>query len=337
MAAPKRYKALHILPGLVNYTENDQETTVRVTKEALDKMNPSFLGKPVFNFIHKAIDPETAFNYTDEEKEKQAVGVVTDVGYDADSGYYWVHMMIWDEETQTNIDEKGYTVSCAYIPEVGPGGTHNLVPYDEEVTGGEYHHMAIVENPRYEGVKIYENSKGEGTMAKRMFKLFTGKKTEIRQNAEETPEPPKENIGEEEMEISADAYVVDDEGNKIPVAEMVENYKAMKNVEGEEEDAVMNMDDTIEIDGEPVSIKDLYDNYCAKKNAEPPTDTPLEESVKENMKENSDDSRKPNNNFRLVANAASQGGTPEKIKVDTPRTRIARGSARYGSKVKQEA
>jgi hypothetical protein len=337
MAAPKRYKALHILPGLVNYTEKDQETTVRVTKEALDKMNPSFLGKPVFNFIHKAIDPETAFNFTDEEREKQAVGVVTDVGYDEQSGYFWVHMMIWDEATQINIDEKGYTVSCAYIPEVGPGGTHNKVPYDEEVTGGEYHHMAIVENPRYEGVRIFENSEGEGTMAKRTFKLFTSKKATIRQNADPEPEAPKENIGEEEeMELSADAYVLDDEGNKIPVAEMVENYKAMKNTE---EETVMNMDDTIDIDGEKVSMKDLYDNYCAKQNAEPPTDTPLEESVTEpGMKENSVvDPEAPDKNFRLVANAASRGGTPEKTKVDTPRTRIARGTARYGSKVKQEA
>lgn len=339
MSAPKRYKALHILPGLVNYTENDQETTVRVTKEALERMNPSFVGKPVFNFVHKIIDAETAFNFTDEEKDKLAVGVITDVGYDEESGYFTVHMMIWDEETQQNIDENGFTVSCAYIPtETGPGGTHNKVPYDEEVIDGEYHHMAIVENPRYEGVRIFVNSEGEKTVKK--FKLFT--KKPIRQNADpEPPKDPKENAEDEgAMDLSADAYIVDEEGNKIPVAEMVENYKAMQNEipdEEEEDAAIMNMDDTVEIDGKEVPMKELYENYCSKKNAEPPTDTPLEESVKENgMKENSvPNNETPNQHFRVVQNAASQGGQAERIKPETSRSRIARGAARYGSKVTQ--
>lgn len=343
MSEPKRYKALHILPGLVNYTEDGKETTVRVTKEALDKMNRSFIGKPVFNFIHKAIDAETAFNFTDEESDKQAVGVVADVGYDEDSGYYWVHMLIWDEETQRNIDEKGYSVSCAYIPtESGPGGTHNKVPYDEEVMDGEYHHMAIVENPRYEGVRIFENSEGEKTVAKRKFRLFT--KKPILQNADTEPKEstppadPKENAEEQgAMDINPDSYIEDEEGNKIPVSEMVECYKAMKTASAEEE-AVLNMEDTIEIDGEEVSMKELYENYSTKKNAEPPTDTPLEPAVKENgIKQNSDDSMEPDKNFRLVQNAASQGGQVETPSVDTPKSRLKRGKAKYGSPVKQEA
>ena len=156
---PKRYRALHITPGLVDYTDGDQRSTVLIKKPALDLMNPSFLGKPVFNFTHKVVDIKNAFDFTSEEQEKHAVGVISEVGYDVESGYYFADMMIWDEKTQRNIDN-GYGVSNAYIPEVEPGGTYNNVPYHQEVMGGKYDHMAIVESPRYGDVKIFENSKG---------------------------------------------------------------------------------------------------------------------------------------------------------------------------------
>lgn len=328
---PKRYRALHITPGIVDYTDGDQRETVLIRKQALDDMNRSFLGKPVFNFTHKNIDPEKAFDFTGEEIEEHADGVISDVGYDVESGYFFADMMIWDEETQKNIDEEGYKVSNAYIPEIGPSGIYNNVPYDEEVTGGEYYHMAIVEDPRYQDVKIFENSKRGKPMK---FKLFGGKKEE---KPKKDPPDPKQNMKDEEtdeekeeMTMNMDSVLVDEEGNEIPVSEMVEAYKSMR--EPDDEKPMINMEDTMEIDGKEVSMKELYDNYCAKKNAEPPTDEPLEDVVDESVKKNSKDGKeKPNAHFVKLKSNAARGEEPAKPKINTERSRLKVGQARYGS------
>lgn len=335
MSKPKRYTAEHILPGLVDYIEKDQRTTVLVKKEVLDKMNPSFVGMPVFNFIHKIIDPETAFNFTDEDSEKLAVGVISGVGYNTESGYYTADMMIWDEDTQENIDN-GFTVSCAYLPiDTAPGGKHNNVPYDEEVTGAEYHHMAIVEDPRYEGVKIYENSKTGGIMK---FFVNNDKKKKVLQNQidedkkKEEEEKAKENAAEE-VAVNGDSTVKDEEGNVYSLNELTENMRQVKKNMETEDKPTMNMEDTVDVDGEEYTVKEMIDNMKAKKNAEPPTDTPLEDVVKQNSidaKENKEDPK----NFRVIKNAVEQGEEHKRAPVLTSKQRIAGSTLRYSSKVK---
>ena len=331
---PKRYRALHITPGVVDYTDGDQRETVLIKKPALDKMNRSFLGKPVFNFAHKVVDIENAFDFTSEEIEEHAVGVISNVGYDLESGYYFADMMIWDEETQTNIDN-GYKVSNAYVPDVGPGGEHNSVPYDEEVTGGEYDHMAIVENPRYGDVKIFENSKN----GKPMFKLFRKKVLEDMKKNMSDPPPDKEKDKDKEkngMEMNADSVLVGEDGEEYPLAEMIESYKKSMAPAGDGEKPTINMEDTVEIDGKEVSVKELYDNYNANKNAEPPTDQPLDDVVDPKQKKNSaddkgDDKKKPNENFKTLKINANKGAEPDKIKINTQKSRLERGRKLYGS------
>lgn len=333
---PKRYRALHITPGVVDYTNGDQRETVLIKKPALDKMNRSFLGKPVFNFIHKVIEPEVAFNFTGEESEKHAVGVISDVGYDTESGYYFADMMIWDKGTQDNIS-KGYGVSNAYIPEAGPGGIYNNVPYDEEVTSGEYHHMAIVEEPRYGDVRIFENSKKSKRMKK--YILFgEEQKKDVKKNAADPLDK------KEEMKLNSDSIVVFKDGSEVPLSEMVEVYKNSadekkdEKKKKDEEKPTLNMEDTMEIDGKEVSVQELYDNYCAKKNAEDATDDPLEDVVDPALKKNAaDDPKKPNEHFKKLKINASQDAEPTKIKINTQKTRLARGKANYGSPVVQKA
>lgn len=329
---PKRYRALHITPGLVDYTDGDRRETVLIKKPALDSMNRSFLGKPVFNFTHKVVDIKNAFDFTAEESEEHAVGVISDVGYDVESGYYWVDMMIWDEETQNNI-ENGYGVSNAYVPEVGQGGVYNNVPYDEEVIGGEYDHMAIVEDPRYGDSRIFENSK----RGKNMFRIFRKKVLEgMKKNMEDPPPKEKE---KDEMELNADSVLVGEDGEEYPLAEMLEAWKN-SNMEDEEEKPTLNMEDEIDVDGKKVTMKELYDNFNAKKNAEPPTDQPMEDVVDENLKKNSSDGddkkEKPNEGFMKLKVNANKGSEPEKIKVNTQKTRLLRGKSRYGSAVSVE-
>lgn len=337
---PKRYRALHITPGLVDYTDGDQRETVLVKKPALDLMNPSFLGRPVFNFTHKVVDIKNAFDFTSEEIEEHAVGVISEVGYDVESGYYFVDMMIWDEETQNNIGN-GYGVSNAYIPEVGEGGVYNNVPYDEEVTGGVYDHMAIVEDPRYGDVRIFENSNGKNPMKPKKYKINWPKVAKGPFKKNMAPEK-KTDEEEEEMSLNADSVLMGDDGEEYPLAEMVEAYKQSNmdsNMDDEEGKPTLNMEDTVEIDGKQVSVKELYDNYSAKKNAEPPTDEALDSVVENEVKKNSAevvDKTKPNANFMKLKANSEKGADPERIKINTERSRLKKGKALYGSVVQNE-
>ena len=170
------------------------------------------------------------------------------------------------------------------------------------------------------------------------FKLNFGKNKKEDMKKNMAPEKPEEKPEAEEMEMNMDSVLVDEEGNEYPVSELVENYKMSQNSEPETEETVVNMEDTVTIDGKEVSMKELYDNYCARKNAEPPTDQPLEDVVDEDLKKNSlgdedGDKETPNKNFRKLKINASQGAEIEKIKVNTQKTRLDRGRARYGSAV----
>jgi hypothetical protein len=296
-------------------------------------MNSSFLGKPVFNFDHKVVDINDAFNFTAEEKEKHAVGVISGVGYDVESGMYFVDMMVWDEETQKNIDD-GYGVSNAYIPQVIGGGEYNNVSYDREVVDGKYDHMAIVDNPRYGDVRIFENSK-KGEKVKKYI-LFGKEKEDVKQNAK----PPADKK-DEGVKLNMNSVIVVEGGEEIPISEMVELYKNSEDKKNsDKEKPTMNMDDTVEIDGKEVSMKELVDNYNSKKNAEPDED-PKEnedEEDKEDVKKNSNGGGKegPNKKFFELKTNANKGAEPEKIKINTQKSRIDLGKARYGSAVQVE-
>lgn len=61
-----------------------------------------------------------------------------------------------------NLIKKGWNVSCSYdYTKSAEGGTENNIPYDIEFLDGEFTHLAIVNNPRYERANIVFNSKTE--------------------------------------------------------------------------------------------------------------------------------------------------------------------------------
>ena len=325
---PKRYKTRFIEPGIISY-EAEGMGKILLQQEAIEKMRQSFIGKPVIHLVHKDIDADDAFDFSSlEGSEEKADGIVSNVFAGSD-GWDWAEIMIWDEETQQNLDD-GFLVSCAYKPtETGDGGKHNSIPFDEEVIDGLYDHMAIVEDPRYEGVRVFANSKSGGNMKR---KFVFGKK---RENAD-PPEPKKE---EEETVDNADDAYIEVDGEKVPVEEMVNAYKAsMENVDKDEDkENMLNMEDTVEIDGKEVTMQELYDNYSKgddKENAEPATDDPLEPAVKENAADKKPDPKKKNENFRKIQNAADRGAPVDKPNIRTQTKRLSEGQSRYGSPVK---
>jgi hypothetical protein len=319
---PKRYRAKFIEPGIISY-EDVNAGKVFVSREALDRMRNSFIGMPVINWEHKDITPEEAFNMSDEEMKSVADGIISAVGV-TDDGWDYADMLIWDLETQENIDSNGFSISCAYIPtEVGAAGTYHGIDYNEEVVNGQYTHMAVVQNPRYERATIFENAKqGEKTMAKRIFKFF-------KNDAPPKEEPPKEE------KVNMDDSVVEIDGQQVPVSELIKVWQGEQAEKGATQN-VLNAEDEVDIDGKKVKASELAACYKAaqtKQNADltlKPADTPTEDIIDadKNLKQNSKVEK--NENFRKLENA-SQQAEQFKPNINTKSERLERGKERYGS------
>lgn len=178
---PKAYKCNFIEPGLVFYQDlgpcsvcGDKFTCgegkcqtegemVLVGQDALARMAQSFVGKPVIDVIHKDVQPETV-------ADGDADGIVTRVWLDGESGWWMAEFLVWNPETQQHCESPAYSVSCAYEPtDVDDvGGEYHNIPYAENILNGQYTHLAIVTSPRYEGARIFVNSKG-GKMSWRFW------------------------------------------------------------------------------------------------------------------------------------------------------------------------
>lgn len=353
MATPKSYKARFIEPGIISYDDKAQGV-VLVSKDALDRMAPSFRGCPVINVAHNDASADNAFNF-EEGAASPPDGIVTRV-YWGDDGWQWCDFLVWDEETQRNIDELGFSVSCAYLPmDYADGGTWHEIPYDEEVTNGTYLHLAIVEQPRYEGSLIYANSKGANPM--KILKLLQPKP---KQNAGAEaahpmpapapddplkPKPIQAPVAPEtpvKNEVDPSTVVQLPDGSQVTLGELVEAYKSSGTGES------LDMDDEVDVDGQTVRVSDLVAAWQTKgncfgkpkKNAEDPTNDPAELPVDptKQSRTNAAPASETKVNSALRAAAAKPGDDLGGDKqYQTREDRIARGKARYSRAVPQGA
>ena len=144
----RQFKARFLVPGLVKYDYG----VCLLTKENADKFINGFTGCPV------VINHQTV---TDKNVKDVAVGDIFSVWFDEKDGYYWCNGILRDKEAIKLINE-GYSVSCQYLiteySDNTSGKLHNGNPYDKIIENGKPEHLAIVNNPRYEGAIIAVNA-----------------------------------------------------------------------------------------------------------------------------------------------------------------------------------
>lgn len=349
---PKRYRTEFIEPGVVSY-EDVGDGKVFVSREALDRLRATFIGKPVVNVVHKDLSFEQAFKLSDKERESMADGIVFDCGW-LDNGWCYADMIIWDLETQKNIDERMFSTSCAYLPtEQGNGGKWHNIDYETEVLNGNYTHMAIVKKPRYEQAKIYELPKEyRNSLSDEMIDILENKTKEKNNMAGEKGKKvfffftPKKNEGAEpekkdepvEEKINADESMVDIDGKQVPLSEIIATYQAEQEEMAKKEEVSKNTlmpEDEVDIgDGKKVLVSELMAAYnrcnAAKKNAEQePEKENAEPEKTEEEKKAKENARK--DNFNILKNAVNKASI-EHAKVMTAEQRANLGKERYGSK-----
>lgn len=142
-----KFVSKFIEAGLVHYQKYGD---ILITKETLDKFIGTMVGCPVI-INHKQV--------TDDNVEKERVGVISNVWFNPSDGWYYCDGIIWNKQAIDLVKNQGWNVSCAYSFESDrkPLKYHGKT-ISMEFTNGNFQHLAIVETPRYEDANIVINS-----------------------------------------------------------------------------------------------------------------------------------------------------------------------------------
>jgi hypothetical protein len=327
---PKEYDCSFIEPGLINYDDMGAGTAL-VRKEALDKMANSFKGRPVLFRKHGEATPE---NF-----EEIACGIVNEVYFNSSDGWYHAKFFVWDDATKTGIESGKFSVSCAYVPSETKldGGIYNNIDYDMEVINGEYTHLAIVENPRYNGAKIFVNSRTGGKVMKEKVKKVLA---DLTNSLEEIFGKDKTEMKNTEASAAIGARLDTiisllnelknvDEDDDVEKKKKLEEEK--KNAEDEEK---KKKEDEEKKNAEDEKKKKKEDEE--KKNAEDEEKKKKEDEEKKNAedeeKKKKEEDEKKNAHFNsLKEKASSRGGKDGEFKLETKEDRRVAGKLKYGS------
>jgi hypothetical protein len=334
---PKPFYARHMQPGLCGYAAEK----ILVDTEALKRILPSGVGKPVY------VNHDNGTDETRLQNLHKADGYITEAFYNELDGWGWFKILAVSDEAHEKI-AAGWAVSNAYIPtQWGVGGTKNNCPYDREVLDAEFTHLAIVQNPRYEGALIFtpegfrayqdekkrqlvelQNSKdGENKI---MFKLFNTKK-----------EPATADT------VSPDTVIELQNGQSVSIQEMINAVQKKNEDEGKKkEEELENGDMEADVDGEKMPLKELVNRYknSMKKN-ESDEDKKKDEEKQNALKAEADakaaadkaaadaaeaEKLAGQKRFEELRNANNSANQQAPI-IDTSLNQVARGMDRYGS------
>ncbi len=245
----KIYYGLHFYPGVAEYQEPGKDAyRVFLNEDTLRKMDPTFAGRPVFVEHVDDVDENV------DELRKEADGWVVESFFNAADGKHWVKFLVCSERGERAI-ARGMRLSNCYVPNAfDRGGLWNGVSYAKEVRDGEYEHLAIVPNPRYdesviltpdefktynddlsiELKRLANHKKGAGKMA---FKLF--KRAKVENSAIDLEATlvllPKSNREVSLMQLCNEAdekkangdHMVDVGGTKMTLNELMDKHKAV--------------------------------------------------------------------------------------------------------------
>lgn len=139
------FYGMHFCPGVAEYEKPGEEAfRVFLNEDTIRKMNPTFAGCPMF--VEHVDEVDENINLVRGEAD----GWVLESFFNAADGKTWAKFIIVSDRGLQAI-RKGFRLSNAYtMKESGPGGVWNGVTFRNEVTGGEFEHLAIVQNPRYD-------------------------------------------------------------------------------------------------------------------------------------------------------------------------------------------
>ncbi len=343
---PKMFYARHMKDGICGYDEE----VLLVDTDAIKKMMPSFVGKPLYVMHVDEVNMATL--------KEDAHGYVLDTFYNEMDGWVWSKFLAVDDIAFDAI-AKNWAVSNAYVPtETAAGGTKHNCPYDREVINAEYTHLAIVPNPRYEDAcimtpeefKAYQegkqknlnelqNSKDTKQKGKRIMKLFKRTKVETDQIDNDTLVEIQNDDG-----TTSEVSIADMVGAVTNEKKMNKDYDMMVNVDGDEMSVkeLMNrykkMNKKNRMDGDKEKMNKDYDDkekmnrdYDDMERMNEEDDEKSNEDDKDEMDMMNKKKGKKNSKDHYGDLQAAHLKNSKGVPIDTGLDQVNRGQARYGS------
>jgi hypothetical protein len=353
---PRRYFCRAMESGVCFYEKykNSEgkivpEEMILLTNEALKNMAPTAEGIPVYVRHVEEVDLSNL--------QEEADGYVVKSFFNELDAHWWMEFMAVSDDAHDKI-QKGWKVSTAYTPiNSGPSGTLHNVKYNREIKIGEYTHLAIVDNPRYENAIIMtpeqfkeyndkkekelaelKNSKGGNELMSK-FKVFLNKL-----------------VGDTHDEIADPSNVVieTEGGKKILLSEIINAVeKEGKEKEKDDKENCYDNDTEVTVGKDKMKLGTLMEKYNKmkqKKNAEDEEEKKKkekEEEEKNKGKKNADAEAKEKaekdkqnaldkakadeeakKNFDQLNNAHR---TSETQIIETSQDKVERGKAKYGA------
>ncbi len=320
------FYGLHFSEGVAEYAEPDNTYRIFINESVAKQMDSTFPGRPVFVDHVEGVDHKTV--------KEDADGWVVESFFNKSDGRHWVKFIVVTEQARQAI-QKGWRLSNAYLPKTfGLGGMWHGVEYQKEVLSGEYEHLAIVQNPRYDESII---------LSPEDFKKYNSQKeSELLKLANSKGETVKLNFFkrtkvENEIDLAGMLVTLPESKVEISLEKLVNEYDKVVNMHG-----YANDDHMVKVGEEEMSVSALRDSYSkkmndekeakakaeeeAKKNAEKKPEEEVKENKEEEVKEEVKEEKKENNLQKLKE-------APEKAKKQNvlDLDKLARGKARYGS------
>ena len=329
----RHFVSRFIEDGLVSYGDAG---VLKVTKEALDKFSQTLVGCPVI-VRHQKVN--------DDNADELRSGVISDVYYNADDGWYYCSGVIWDKDALQKIEE-GWTVSCCYnmTDSTGDSGEWHNMHYDDELLNGVFEHLAIVPNPRYEEATILLNSKEEDDGM--LFKLFNGKKSNEEKSEMVDKNALKDRLlehinkavkgkGEIDGQSEEDWYKsLNEMLDKLSYSESEAEKSNEKEEEEEKEEEVENKCNESETEEKSEEKENSVDEVEEKEASEDEKENSEEEKVEEKEeseeeKENKCGSTKSNSKFDELQKLHNSCNSEVKSGYQNEQARIALGDSLF--------
>jgi hypothetical protein len=244
-----------MVEGVAEYKEpsinNGNPYRIFVGESTIKNMDATFSGRPVYV---RHVDDVNLDNL-----QVEADGYVVESFFNKLDGKHWAKFIVVSDKGHEAI-RSGWKLSNAYIPKrFDGGGLWHGVEYAKEVVEGEYEHLALVPNPRYEEsiiltpdeFKTYNNEKELELKklsnsitkgAKSMFNFF--KKTKVENGADF--ESMSVILPESKIEKTISQII-----NESDMAEMKEK----------EEKPMANMDHHVMVKGKAMKLCDAMKHY----------------------------------------------------------------------------
>lgn len=334
------FYGLHMHEGPAHYAAND--TTILVSNSVIKEMNSTFGGRPVY------------VGHVDDHTDlAKADGVVSESFYNPLDGNHWSKFVVTTEKGLAAVN-KGWKLSNSFLVnrKNENGGQWHGIDYHATVEKGEFHHLAIVPDPRYqqsviltpEEYKQYNNTKKaelemlsnsqENSMKK--FTFFkqtkvdnskedfgsivvtlpnTGKTVSIEQLCNEADTPS------DEKGTFNDDTVIDIDSVKMTFKEFIAAFKKMKDElasieyvdEEVEEEQLNNSVDEEEEDDDLDDSDDMEEDEDDSDDEDESEDEEEEEIPAQQVQNSKKKAVKKVSNKKMVKNAADRSAAKKPV------------------------